>query len=135
MTAQQVEGLPEAKAQEVLDAWVKAKNPELPQALSGSASKAHAKLAKKALYRLQSSGGAVPEAPKPAAPVKIATEPKNAATACRIASRPIAGGKFANVNRPSPVKKPAKASASFALIAANNAAVHALKSSTGSPRT
>lgn len=77
MTAQQVEGLPEAKAQEVLEAWVKAKKPELPQALASSTSKAHAKLAKKALYRLQSSGVAVPEAPKAAAPVKVLTEPKN----------------------------------------------------------
>ena len=59
MTAQQVEGLPEAKAQEVLEAWVKAKKPELPQALAQSTSKAHVKLAKKALYRLRSSGVAV----------------------------------------------------------------------------
>ena len=66
MTAKQVEALPEAKAQEVLEAWVKAKKVELPQELTQSASKAHAKLAKKALYRLQSSGvaGAVVEAPK-----------------------------------------------------------------------
>ena len=56
MTAKQVEALPEAKAQEVLDAWVKAKKIELPQELTQSASKVHAKLAKKALYRLQSSG-------------------------------------------------------------------------------
>lgn len=67
MTAKQVEGLPEAKAQEVLQAWVKAKKPELPQALTRSSSKVHAKLAKKALYRLQSSGVAVAaEAPKEA---------------------------------------------------------------------
>ena len=66
MTAKQVEGLPEAKAQEVLEAWVKAKKPELPQELTQSTSKAHAKLAKKALYRLQSSGVTVPEAPKEA---------------------------------------------------------------------
>jgi hypothetical protein len=78
MTVQQVEGLPEAKAQEVLDAWVKAKKPELPQALAQSGSKAHVKLAKKALYRLQSSGVAVvSEAPKPAAPVVAAEAPKN----------------------------------------------------------
>ena len=59
MTAQQVEGLPEAKAQEVLEAWVKAKKPELPQALAQSSSKAHVKLARKAIYRLQSSGVAI----------------------------------------------------------------------------
>lgn len=77
MTAQQVEGLPEAKAQEVLEAWVKAKKAELPQALTQSASKAHAKLAKKALYRLQSSGVKVeaPAAPKASAPA--ADAPKN----------------------------------------------------------
>ena len=45
MTVQQVEGLPETKAQEVLEAWVKAKKAELPLALAQSASKAHAKLA------------------------------------------------------------------------------------------
>lgn len=70
MTAAQVEGLPEAQAQEVLEAWVKAKKPELAQALAHSPSKVHAKLAKKALYRLQSSGVAiVNEAPREAAPV------------------------------------------------------------------
>lgn len=56
MTVQQVEGLPEAKVQEVLAAWVKAKKSELPLALTQSSSKVHAKLAKKALYQLQSSG-------------------------------------------------------------------------------
>lgn len=77
MTAQQVEGLPEAKAQEVLEAWVKAKKPELPQALTLSASKAHAKLAKKALYRLQSSGVQLEDtAPKTAAP-QLDLTPKN----------------------------------------------------------
>lgn len=77
MTAQQVEGLPEAKAQEVLDAWVKAKKPELPQALAQSGSKPHVKLAKKALYRLQSSGVALAEAPKAPAPAVEATPAKN----------------------------------------------------------
>lgn len=76
MTAQQVEGLPEAKAQEVLEAWVKAKKPELPQALAQSSSKAHVKLARKALYRLQSSGvEIVSEAPQ-GAPIDL-TPPKN----------------------------------------------------------
>ena len=76
MTVQQVEGLPEAKAQEVLEAWVKAKKAELPQALAQSGSKTHVKLAKKALYRLHSSGVEVAEAPKEAAPV-IDLTPKN----------------------------------------------------------
>ncbi len=61
MTAQQVEALPEPKAQEVLSAWVKAGRTELPSALRESASKAHARLAKKALYQLQSSGVTVEE--------------------------------------------------------------------------
>ncbi len=56
MTAPQVEALPEDKAQEVLAAWVKAKQSALPLALTQSSSKVHAKLAKKALYQLQSSG-------------------------------------------------------------------------------
>lgn len=74
MTPQQVESLPEAKAQEVLEAWVKAKRPELPQSLAQSASKAHMKLAKKALYRLQSSGvSVVSEKPRESAPVIDAT--------------------------------------------------------------
>jgi hypothetical protein len=77
MTAKQVESLPEAKAQEVLEAWVKAKKPELPQALALSTSKPHVKLAKKALYRLQSSGVAIQaEAPKAAPPVEL-SPPKN----------------------------------------------------------
>lgn len=75
MTAQQVEGLPEAKAQEVLDAWVKAKKPELAQALSTSTSKPHVKLAKKALYRLQSSGVVVEPPKAPAAPAPTGPQP------------------------------------------------------------
>jgi hypothetical protein len=75
MTAQQVEGLPEAKAQEVLDAWVKAKKAELPAALSQSSSKAHAKLAKKALYRLQSSGVQAVVEPKAEPAAAPASEP------------------------------------------------------------
>ena len=77
MTAQQVEGLPEAKAQEVLDAWVKAKKPELPQALATSASKAHVKLARKALYRQQSSGVAVEQPRPPSAPAPALQPVKN----------------------------------------------------------
>lgn len=64
MTKEQVEQLSEPKAAEVLAAWVKAKRTELPSALMGSSSKVHAKLAKKALYQLQSAGVAT-EAPKP----------------------------------------------------------------------
>jgi predicted nucleic acid-binding protein len=73
MTVQQVEGLPEAKAAEVLDAWVKAKKADLPQALTQSNSKPHAKLAKKALYRLQSSGVKV-EAPREEGAAPVTTE-------------------------------------------------------------
>jgi hypothetical protein len=65
MTPAQVEALPEDKAAEVLAAWVKAKQTSLPETLMQSASKPHAKLAKKALYQLKSSGLAVAE-PKPA---------------------------------------------------------------------
>lgn len=74
MTAQQVEALPEKEAGRVLDAWVKARRSELPVALRESGSKVHARLAKKALYQLQSSGVTVAEAPKPAAPVVEAKE-------------------------------------------------------------
>lgn len=72
MTAQQVEALPEAEARAVLEAWVKAKRPELPSALRDSSSKPHARLAKKALYQLQSSGVTVEEKrdAAPAAPVE-----------------------------------------------------------------
>lgn len=76
MTATQVEALPEPQAAEVLGAWVKARRAELPLAVAGSASKPHAKLAKKALYQLQSTGVAVEEA-RPAAPTAPAEEPKN----------------------------------------------------------
>lgn len=65
MTAAQVEALPEAKATEVLAAWVKAKQTALPEALVQSKSKPHAKLAKKALYQLKSGGAAVADV-KPA---------------------------------------------------------------------
>jgi hypothetical protein len=65
MTPAQVEALPEDKAAEVLAAWVKAKQTSLPESLTQSTSKPHAKLAKKALYQLKSSGLAVAES-KPA---------------------------------------------------------------------
>lgn len=78
MTAPQVEALPEDKAREALDAWVKAKKPELAQALASSASKAHAKLAKKALYQLQSSGvQAAPLVEPKVAPAPVDEPPKN----------------------------------------------------------
>ncbi|MCA3011121.1 MAG: hypothetical protein INH41_01845 [Myxococcaceae bacterium] len=64
MTVAQVEALDEAQAAAVLAAWVKAKQAALPEALARSASKPHAKLAKKALYQLKSGGVAVaPVAP------------------------------------------------------------------------
>ncbi len=78
MTANDVEALPEPQAREVLDAWVKAKRPELATALAGSASKPHAKLAKKALYQLQSVGVAVePSRPAPAESDEAPRAPKN----------------------------------------------------------
>ncbi len=61
MTAAQVEALSEKKTSEVLGAWVKAKKAGLPEALARSTSKPHARLAKKALYQLKSSGVAVAE--------------------------------------------------------------------------
>ena len=76
MTREQVESLPEGQVREVLDAWVKAKRTELPQALIESAHKPVAKLAKKALYQLQSSGVTVQAAPKTEAP-KTVEAPKN----------------------------------------------------------
>ncbi len=73
LTVAQVEALPEDKAAEVLAAWVKAKKPALAEALAQSNSKAHAKLAKKALYQLESSGTSVSRptqaAPQASAPV------------------------------------------------------------------
>lgn len=52
----QVEAMGEPEADAALDAWVKAKRHELPEALARSSSKLHARLAKRALYRLKSSG-------------------------------------------------------------------------------
>lgn len=75
MTKEQVEAMAEPQAAEVLAAWVKAKRSELPTALIGSSSKAHAKLAKKALYQLQSAGVQT-EASKPeGAPVNVESAP------------------------------------------------------------
>ena len=68
LSAAQVEQLGEAEAAEVINAWVKAKQASLPEALVASKSKVHARLAKKALYQLKSSGVAV-EPPKTPMPV------------------------------------------------------------------
>ena len=56
---------------------MKAKNPELPQALALSASKAHVKLAKKALYRLQSSGVELASGAPSISTVGLELNPKN----------------------------------------------------------
>ncbi len=68
MSASFVETLSEKQAAEVMAAWVHAKRIELPEALANSASKVHAKLAKKALYQLRCVGVATTE---PAAPVEV----------------------------------------------------------------
>jgi hypothetical protein len=77
LTAAQVEKMNEQDAQAALAAWVKARRAELPEALASSKSKPHAKLAKKALYELRSSGLAV-ATPKPAealaAPIQTPVE-------------------------------------------------------------
>lgn len=64
-TLAQLLALPATEAQTVLDAWVAAKNPALPTEAAASDSKPHAKLAKAALYKLKSSGVALPAAPAP----------------------------------------------------------------------
>lgn len=74
LTPAQVEAMTEADALDVLAAWVKAKRTELPEALAGSKSKAHARLAKKALYQLQSSG--VEAKARPVEPVAITVQQK-----------------------------------------------------------
>lgn len=77
LTTAQVEALNEAETQAVLTAWVAARRAELPTALATSSSKAHARLAKKALYQLKSLGVAIAEAKRPAvasAPVEDETD-------------------------------------------------------------
>lgn len=78
MTASELEALDEEKTQMILGAWVSAKRRELPEALAGSASKLHARLAKKALYQLKSQGVALsapvrtePPPARPAAPEEL----------------------------------------------------------------
>jgi hypothetical protein len=66
LTAEQVEKLSEDEAAAVLAAHVKAKQPNLIEALVGSTNKALARAAKKAAYQLKSSGVQL-EAKKPAA--------------------------------------------------------------------
>jgi hypothetical protein len=66
LTVKDVEALDEAQAQAVLDAWVKARRAELPEALARSTSKGHARLGKRALYQLKSGGVAVAEPSVPA---------------------------------------------------------------------
>jgi len=75
LTAADVEKLSEAETREVLAAWVKARRSELPEALAASASKLHARAAKKALYQLRSSGLAVAE-PARAEPPAPAPQPE-----------------------------------------------------------
>lgn len=77
MTREQVEALPEAEAKTALDAWVKAKKSDLPLALIASSNKPIAKLAKKALYQLQSSGVAVQPVKEATAPAAPTEEKKN----------------------------------------------------------
>lgn len=90
MTAAQVEALPEAKAAEVLAAWVKAKQTALPEALVQSKSKPHAKLAKKALYQLKSGGAAVADV-KPAATDTVAPLPSKEDDAMLGTMSPVLG--------------------------------------------
>lgn len=68
LTAADAEQLDETRTREVLAAWVKARRPELPEALAASTSKPHARAAKRALYQLRSSGLAVAEPVKPQRP-------------------------------------------------------------------
>ncbi|MBE2249371.1 MAG: hypothetical protein IAE78_07455 [Myxococcus sp.] len=90
MTAAQVEALPEEQAAEVLAAWVKARQTTLPEALMQSASKPHAKLAKKALYQLKSSGLSVAE-PKPAGAETAAPLPSRDDEAMMGTMSPVLG--------------------------------------------
>ncbi len=73
MSAAEVDALAEGEVSEVLDAWVRARRVELPEELAKVGKKANARLARKALYRLKSSGVGVVEtagtekAPQPVA--------------------------------------------------------------------
>jgi hypothetical protein len=73
LSAGQVEAMNEVDAQAALEAWVTARRAELPEALATSKSRLHAKLAKKALYRLRSSGLEVTTPIVAAATVAVAT--------------------------------------------------------------
>lgn len=104
MTQTQVEALPEKEAAAVLSAWVKARRAELPESLAGSSSKVHARLARKALYQLRSSGLGV-EVPRPAAetvaPIAeakedefpaVVTPPLGTGERALLFARPLRGG-------------------------------------------
>lgn len=104
MTQAQVEALSEKEATAVLFAWVKARRAELPEALAGSTSKVHARLARKALYQLRSSGLGV-EVPRPAAdtvsPIveekedefpAVVTPPLGTGERALLFARPLRGG-------------------------------------------
>ncbi len=103
LTPEQAEHLPEAEAAQALAAWVQARRPELPEALSRSTSKVHARLAKKALYQLKSSGVAVMATPAPApalvtnpAPVEdfggVISAPLGTGERALFFARPVRGG-------------------------------------------
>ena len=76
LSVHDVEAMGEAEAQTVLSAWVKAKRAELPEALARSKNKPLARLAKRALYQLKSSGVAVEAPPTPQAEAPIEAHPE-----------------------------------------------------------
>lgn len=78
MSPSAVEAMTEAEAEAVLTAWVKAKRAELPEALAGSKQKPLARLAKRALYQLRSSGVATQPPPGPLAAAAPASSPSEA---------------------------------------------------------
>lgn len=101
----EVEALPEPLALAVLEASVKARAAALPEALATSSNKALAKAAKKALYRLRSSGVAVARparaaeaspAPAPApedeAPPALLSAVTGNGERAMILARPVRGG-------------------------------------------
>jgi len=91
MTAAQVEALSPEQAEAALAAWVKAKRLELPEALAASRSRAHAKLAKKALYQLKSLGLEVKAAPTPAAPAEPKAVEGDASAGLEAVISPVVG--------------------------------------------
>ncbi|MHB8872245.1 MAG: hypothetical protein ACYC8T_01030 [Myxococcaceae bacterium] len=87
--AADVEALPEPLALAVLEAAVRARDPQLAEALAGSAHKALAKAAKRALYQLRSAGLALPE--KPPAPAAPPSAPAEAAPELPCLLTPVTG--------------------------------------------